>query len=47
MCVVRYFDKYLKEFGSCVDVKSDYLVVDRVFLMFEEVDRIFVCVKWF
>ena len=46
MRVARYFDKYPKELGPCVDVKPDYLVVDRVFSMFEEVDRTLVCVKW-
>ncbi len=46
MRVARFFDKFPQQLGPCVDVKPQYLVVDRVFSKFEEQDRTLVCVKW-
>ena len=44
--VARFFDKLPQQLGPCVDVKPQYLVVDRVFSKLEEQDRTWVCVKW-
>lgn len=46
MRVTRYFDKHPIELGPRVDVRPEYLVVERVFSKFEGVDKTLMCVKW-
>lgn len=44
--VARYFEKFPVSEGPRVDVKPEWVVVERVFSHFEEGDKKLVCVKW-
>ena len=44
--VARYFEKFPVSEGPRVDVKPEWVIVERVFSQFEEGDKSLVCVKW-